>query len=88
MHVASTFDTSKRLQALLEAGTKILADVVDGPVVNASHVAVANGHDSSARAIWNMMVRTLDFRGRSPCVRFETRGPFLQWMHVEVNDQY
>lgn len=83
MHFAATFEHTE-----CGSGTKILAGVVDGPVVNALHVAAANCHDSSARAICNSTVRTLDFRGWSPCDGFKTRGAVLRWMYVEVSGQY
>ncbi|KAF4985280.1 hypothetical protein FGRMN_11240 [Fusarium graminum] len=87
MHFAATFGHTVCVQALLEAGSEILTDV-DGPAINALHTAIANGQDSCARAIWNSMDEKPDFRGWSPCILFETQGPVLKWMHVEVNNEY
>ncbi|KAF5670903.1 het domain-containing protein [Fusarium heterosporum] len=87
MHFAATFGHTVCVQALLEAGAKIVTDV-DGPAINALHIAIANGKDSCARAIWNSMDEKPKFRGWSPCILFETQGPVLNWMHVEVNDEY
>ncbi|KAM0343926.1 hypothetical protein ACHAPU_007980 [Fusarium lateritium] len=88
MHFAATFGHTVCVQTLLKAGAKICTDIADGPVIDAFHLAIANGQGWCARAIWNSMGRKLEFRGWSPCILFETKGPALKWMYVEANNEY
>ncbi|KAF4462092.1 het domain [Fusarium albosuccineum] len=88
MHFAAVFGHKRCIQILLRADASILTDPVNGLVVNALHLAVANGQEPCARAIWDSLNPKPEFRGWSPCIVLESSGPVLKWMHVEINDEY
>ncbi|KAH6892533.1 hypothetical protein B0T10DRAFT_438408 [Thelonectria olida] len=87
-HFAAIFGHKRCMEILLRGTANILTGEVNGFVVNALHLAIANGQEPCARAIWDSLNPKPEFRGWSPCITLESSGPVFKWMHLEVNDQY
>ncbi|KAG4440980.1 hypothetical protein IFR05_003544 [Cadophora sp. M221] len=85
-HFAAVFGHKLCMELLLANQAEITSYIADGTAMHALHLAIANGQEACARAIW-LAVDPKPFEGWSLCILLETSGPVLKWMYLEVNDQ-
>jgi len=87
-HFAATFGQKQCLELLLEGRAELVSNTNEGVCVYALHLAIANGHEACARAIWDAFEAKHHFEGWSLCILIESSGPLLKWMYLQVNDEH
>ncbi|KAH7319320.1 hypothetical protein BKA65DRAFT_556744 [Rhexocercosporidium sp. MPI-PUGE-AT-0058] len=87
-HFAAVFGHKLCMELLIASGATIASCVGDGASLYALHLAIANGQEACARAIWDNTDPKPHFSGWSLCIVLETLVPVLKWMYLEVNNQY
>jgi hypothetical protein len=87
-HFAVIFGRKICLEILLGSHAKVVAYGAEGARVYALHLAIANGQEPCARAIWNSVDPKPHYKGWSLCILLETLGPVLKWMYLVVNEQH
>ncbi|KAH7391405.1 hypothetical protein BKA64DRAFT_746953 [Cadophora sp. MPI-SDFR-AT-0126] len=87
-HFAAAFGHKQCLELLLDNRAKLVSNTKEGAFVHALHLAIANGHEACARAIWDALEAKRHFEGWSLCIIVEDSGPVLKWMYLQVNDQH
>ncbi|KAL2063515.1 hypothetical protein VTL71DRAFT_5320 [Oculimacula yallundae] len=75
------------LEILLKNQAKLISYTAEGASIHAFHLAIANGHEACARAIWTSMNSKPVYKDWSLCIITESSGPVLKWMYLQVDDQ-
>lgn len=87
-YFAAVFGHKLCMELLLANQAETESYIADGAALYALHLAIANGQEACARAIWFAADPKPYFDGWSLCILLEASGTVLKWMYLQVNDEH